>query len=182
MNNTQYQNLAFRTCKIHDSHEFNLLHMAVGIGSEYDELINAIDSNDKINIIEEIGDIMWYIACYKKLNNSRFDVIVYNSIHNTKPIIDYMNKLPKKISTLQNLIKRQAVYLKPDEAAINTNLEEIIKILLQILAVLEVDIYSVYIKNIDKLSVRYPEKYTDINAVNRDLFSELKALKKDESI
>jgi len=62
MNFDKYQQAAFRTCKDKGSIEMNLLHMVIGIHSEYDELFTAIENKDKVNIGEEIADHFWYIA------------------------------------------------------------------------------------------------------------------------
>lgn len=49
--------------------DMNMLHGAIGIGTEAGELLDAFKRNifygkplDRVNIKEELGDIMWYIA------------------------------------------------------------------------------------------------------------------------
>ena len=126
MNPNEYQRLAAKTICDQSTikHRFNritpndvqLIHSVLGISGESGELSAAIEKwiwygqqLDKLNVYEELGDLLWYIA----------------------------------------------------EActALNVSLEEVMEI------------------NIKKLKVRYPEKYTDKNALetNRDREAESKA-------
>ena len=75
MNNEQYLELSDRTCK-HITEDFvmapatfDLLHATLGITGEAGELADAVKKSifyskplDIVNMREEIGDIMWYIA------------------------------------------------------------------------------------------------------------------------
>lgn len=92
-------------------------HAVMGIVTEAGELMDAIkkakiygEKLDKVNLVEEVGDLMWYIA------------------------------------------------ILADE--LKTNFEEI------------------WDKNIRKLKIRYPEKYTDKKASERDLNKERNELEK----
>ena len=64
----EYQKLAIRTAKKVDQN-FDLMHVAFGLSGEAGEFADAIKKHlvygkelDKGNVIEEIGDILWYIA------------------------------------------------------------------------------------------------------------------------
>lgn len=64
----QYKSDSERTL-IDKGHEMNLLHAAMGIGTEAGELLDAFKRQlfygkplDVVNIKEEVGDLMWYVA------------------------------------------------------------------------------------------------------------------------
>ena len=96
---------------IDKGHDMNLLHAAMGIGTEAGEVLDAFKRKifygrqlDVVNVKEEIGDIMWYVA----------------------------------------ILLRE----------LDLDFEEILQL------------------NIDKLRARFPEKFTEGNALNRDLGKE----------
>lgn len=91
--------------------DMNILHGCIGIATESGELLDALKKNlfygkplDTVNIKEELGDVMWYVA----------------------------------------ILCRE----------LDLSMEEILQ------------------TNIDKLKARYPEKFTEHNAINRDLGKE----------
>jgi NTP pyrophosphatase (non-canonical NTP hydrolase) len=64
----QYQSLAMRTAKNLDWDE-NLIHSALGLSGEAGEFADAVKKHliygqpfDKLNAIEEVGDLLWYVA------------------------------------------------------------------------------------------------------------------------
>ena len=96
-----------------------LIHASLGIATEAGEFVDCVKKRvfygkdfDRINAIEELGDLLWYIA------------------------------------------------VASDE--LNTSFEEIMTV------------------NIEKLKARYPEKFTEENAIERDLKVERKILDKAE--
>lgn len=96
---------------IDKGHDMNLLHAAMGIGTEAGELLDAFKRKifygkelDVVNIKEEVGDIMWYVAI--------------------------------------------------------------------LLRELDLDFEDILQLNIDKLKARFPEKFTEHHALNRDLDTE----------
>ena len=100
--------------------QMELLHAAIGISTEAGEILDAFKKHliygqplDRVNISEEIGDVMWYIAIMTR-------------------------------------------YLRND----GISLQDILN------------------SNINKLKVRFPDKFTSEDALNRDLPSERKVLEK----
>jgi NTP pyrophosphatase (non-canonical NTP hydrolase) len=96
---------------IDKGHDMNLLHAAMGISTESGELMDAFKRKifygkplDVVNVKEEIGDIMWYVAI--------------------------------------------------------------------LLRELDLDFHELLQLNIDKLRARFPEKFTEHHALNRDLGAE----------
>jgi NTP pyrophosphatase (non-canonical NTP hydrolase) len=70
MNNefASYQSLAMRTAKPMGVQD-DLLHAALGLGSEAGEFSDCIKKHwaysqplDRYNAVEELGDLMWYVA------------------------------------------------------------------------------------------------------------------------
>ena len=100
---------------IDKGHEMNLLHAAIGIGTEAGEVLDQFKRKlfygrelDVVNVKEEIGDIMWYVAI--------------------------------------------------------------------LLRELDLDFEDILQMNIDKLRARFPEKFTEHHAINRDLGKEREIL------
>lgn len=65
----EYQEDAKRTNADLGSQQINVIHMLLGLASEVGELQDAYKKNiaygrplDLVNVIEEIGDIKWYIS------------------------------------------------------------------------------------------------------------------------
>lgn len=93
---------------IDKGHEMNLLHAAIGIGTEAGEMLDAFKRKlfygkelDVVNVKEELGDLIWYMA----------------------------------------ILMRE----------------------------LDLDFHEILQLNIDKLRARFPEKFTENHALNRDL-------------
>lgn len=71
---SNYQVVALRTAKVFPDTTFNtyqmdLLHASLGVASDAGELVDAIKKHliygkelDVDNVIEEIGDVMWFLA------------------------------------------------------------------------------------------------------------------------
>ncbi len=172
MNFDKYQQAAFRTCKDKGSIEMNLLHMVIGIHSEYDELFTAIENKDRVNIGEEIADHFWYIAGFCSFKGwSLYGMMSYN--------IDHTLSLTRATSILQDLIKKEIIYGKVvGEKPVYEALFKIADCLVDIADDWELKVEDLLDTNIAKLRVRYPDKYTDDKAINRDLLSERKELEK----
>lgn len=109
-----YKKAAERTL-IDKGHDMNLLHAAMGISTEAGELMDAFKRKifygkelDVVNLKEEVGDIMWYIA----------------------------------------ILLRE----------LDLDFEELLQL------------------NIDKLRARFPDKFTEFDALNRDLDKERQIL------
>lgn len=167
----EYQNKAYRTLKMLGSTELNLSHMVIGLASELGELQQAIDNRDFKNLNEEVGDVMWYIANYATLRNIsiviQHDLSVYNFKH-----------LVTAVSELNDIVKKRIAYDKPiDLVAEAVAVQRIVNICTGLYeSGWKCDIIDAMTKNINKLKARYPDKYSDEKALNRDLDAENKAL------
>lgn len=179
-----YQNQATRTCANLSSAELDLAHMALGINSEISELAS---STDDVNVAEEVADIMWYVANYYTFKNDiRFDFelecnrVLNYRIHNSfldLNATEKINHLYYLSSELSDIVKKKIAYNK--EVSFNEEnsiLVSIIILCFQIIIDSKHDVKTSLAKNIAKLKVRYPEKFTTENAINRDLISEREVL------
>ena len=169
---TEYQKECRRTFPEMGPIAVDLAHMVLGLSSEYNEYIDAVESRNSINVSEECADMMWYLANYCTLRG--YDL---QEIFDKKP--SYYYTFNYNLSKLQDLVKKYLVYNKE----IDTEKEK------EILRFLSFDIYIFFKQttisieqslqnNIDKLKVRFPEKFTKEAANNRDLEAELKELSK----
>ena len=162
-----YQEQAKRTCPTLGSEKLDLAHMVLGIHSEYNEWITA---TDEVNESEELADMLWYLANYCTFRNYSFERLFDVELPNNL-------KLTFNSSKLQDLVKKYIAYNKEisisDESALLENLAFNIKNLYR-----RTDIHQSLQNNIDKLKIRFPEKFTEELAKNRDLISERKELEK----
>lgn len=163
----EYQEQAKRTCPTLGSEKLDLAHMVLGIHSEYNEWVNATDA---VNESEELADMLWYLANYCTFRNYSFERLFDVELPNNL-------KLTFNSSKLQDLVKKYIAYNKEisisDESALLENLAFNIKNLYR-----RTDIHQSLQNNIDKLKIRFPEKFDEELAKNRDLVSERKELEK----
>ena len=127
---------------------------------------------------EELSDFLWYFCNYKNFRGySEYNYEEQEPMSN--PMIIY--KLYDRVSQLQDLIKKFVAYNKE----INTEVElfllnKIYHYILTIAYSYNADIEEGLEKNIAKLKARYPEKFDENLAVNRDLETERKILEGDK--
>jgi NTP pyrophosphatase (non-canonical NTP hydrolase) len=171
----EYQQLAKRTFKDLGTDQKNLLHMKMGLMTEIGEILDALKKHiaygkelDVVNMREEWGDAMWYIANYytikgKELHfeaESVFDLFFYMSSKNNPEFTLLQN--------MANVLCRNNMSFDETAALIWSMGKNFTKVdeekgdLLQL--------------NIDKLRKRYPEKYSDEQALVRDTDAERKIL------
>lgn len=161
---TEYQEKALRTYKDLQDDEKNMAHMNAGIIGELGEMVDICKRDfaygkqmDLVHLGEEIGDVAWFCVC--KLNMLGEDLID-------------MAVTGKKLSALEVFYVIED-YIKEEE---NENL--LLYTLKFISVSVGLDFYDLLDKNIRKLAVRYPDKFTDWNALNRDLDAERGELEK----
>jgi hypothetical protein len=174
----EYLPLALKTKADLGSLDNDHLHSVAGLFTEVGELVDAYKRHwfykkdlDRVNLKEEIGDILWYIAIglhaleevqfpeylplqYKGLSE-RF-LLGKLTIHSAQAISQgycYDNEDWRENFSycLINLLK----YLECFAETVGTSLQE-----------------AAYL-NIVKLAKRYPEGFTEFNALHRDTVNEL---------
>ena len=174
-----YQEQAKRT--IGDLGEkMNLAHMVLGIGSETEELYKAFINDDKINILEEICDKFWYIANYCTFRGYNLAEL-YIKRNEFKQEAWELNCEVEviKYSMLQDCVKKYIAYNKPINKEIEENaLKGILWSLEEVAFSENVNLFKGLENNINKLKVRFPDKFNEELALNRDLQKERLELEK----
>lgn len=179
----EYQILAKRTCldlfPDQNAGSFlNTAHMIYGMISEVPELIKAIAKKDWVNVGEEISDIMWYLANYCTFNNIKLQDILILSGESKAQGSTVIEDIVYFIGELADLEKKELAYKK------TFSLEKQICVLQNLLYQINklyklcgIDAYESLEKNINKLKVRFPDKFDEQLANNRNLKLERKVLK-----
>lgn len=191
MNNIEYRNNAKRTLpdlgldtaqveRIFPEEaglKLNLAHMVMGLGSELGELVNCIGTElkrkiDLVNLSEEIGDMYWYIANYCNLRNISPPE---NKTVDHLPDFMAMELLIVSVADLTDLVKKYVAYGKEIQRAQEMEaIYDVYSALNLLASVYNLNTDEVRQKNITKLRVRYPEKFTQEAAINRDLEKNVK--------
>ena len=175
----QYQELAKRTCASLGDERLDLSHMILGIVSEQEEYLKACVEEDEVNQREELADYLWYVANYCTFRGYDFYKLVEEYQHGFD-----LQGWEQEVSTfdiftskLADYVKKYIAYGKP----IDRELEE---------RALGGIIYSIGLedcyfdfsadleRNINKLMVRFPDKFSQEKALNRDLKTEREVLEK----
>lgn len=156
MNWNEYLEASSRTCPNLGDKKSNLRHMNWGIETEKGELVDIFKRNlaykkeiDLVNVFEELGDILWYEAGRHRLNFSH-DLM-------------WVSMLDKNITNLYNIV----------DVTINWPNTADTRVLVQLYA----DHYGwsmedIMETNIEKLKRRFPDKFTESNAIDRNTDSE----------
>lgn len=200
-NLAEYQQLASRTCPDLGSPALNIFHMNSGIITEVGEAIDPIKKHiaykkplDIVNIGEEIGDAMWYIANRARLFLSAQSLLgtwqTTNESFN-EALIDFKQRFEIELLTAQKSEQNKLITVSKFLHALNRAIPdmETIKeedcyvlgdavILCVICELLGLDFWQILTTNIEKLQKRYPDKFTEEAAVNRDLEAEREILEK----
>ena len=190
----EYRLLAARTLPDLGSMSNNLLHMEAGIAGEFlGEAVDILKKTfaykkplDKVHLGEELADTVWYCAGVETIFKPTETVVCFDedSIAIVETIknqtITYIKKSVKiKSSSVET--ECLSLILANKGAVDSTNrgaILAIIGICMGICELLEIDFWQTLTNNISKLQVRYPEKFTEEAALNRDLAAERVELEK----
>ena len=190
----EYRLLAARTLPDLGSIGNNLLHMEAGIAGEFlGEAVDILKKTfaykkplDKVHLGEELADTVWYCAGVETINKLPGTVIVFDeeaiaSVENIKnQTITYIKE---SVEIRSSSIETEClgVILANKGAVDSTNrgaILAIIGICMGICEVLNIDFWQALTNNISKLRIRYPERFTEEAALNRDLAAERAELEK----
>jgi len=172
----------------------NLIHTRLGMVSELDELITALRKNDDVNVGEELCDILWYLA--NDLNLTKEWHFITDATYNYYAAMElgkepmstdggfkldnefpWLSALVFNISILADLVKKDLAYQKQPDVLVYTKAVSYLFGAINNIALLKSIDLEVYMeRNIAKLKVRYPDKFTEEGAINRDLDKERSAL------
>jgi hypothetical protein len=158
-----------------DPRTTDLLHCAIGIVTEAGELCLAINIDgvpDKINLLEEIGDVQWYQYNLARLTNWE-PINLKEQVLPAEDIYRAISLLVVCASELMDHFKRGIYYLKGIE------IDDINHLLMSICNYFNIDFEKCMDANIAKLAKRYPDLiFTPEAALNRDTNAERKELEK----
>ena len=174
MNYKEFQESSKRTLAKLASKKEDLAHMVMGICSEISELEEAVHKGDIVGIGEELADMQWYISNYNNLLNREY---VQNDSLNTDDISTLINLLYSQCSLLQDLVKKYLAYNKHINSITETSLlDNIDSTILSIYNKYGISVSECMEKNINKLKERYPEKFDEDCAINRNIIEERRIL------
>lgn len=166
-----YQKLASRTMAFLDNKAVNGAHMALGITTELGEMEKGMLVEDIVNIKEEHGDCNWYIANECNIYGLEFSFLYQCALDNHKTMFE--------LHELVDLHKKELAYGK------EINSDDLVDQLIFLFQYLQfVSSYYGFTyeesleRNIEKLTARYPEKFTSEQALIRDLQKEREILEK----
>ena len=190
----EYRLLAARTLPDLGSIGNNFLHMEAGIAGEFlGETVDILKKTfaykkplDKVHLGEELADTVWYCAGVETIHKLPGTIISFDE---------------EAIARVENIKNQSITYIKENVRVRSSSVETeclglilankgavdstnrgailaIVGICMGICEVLEIDFWQALTNNISKLQVRYPEKYTNEAALNRDLAAERVELEK----
>lgn len=191
----EYAPLARRTLKVLPF-KHHLIHMGLGLSGEFGELIDAVKkvaiygkAVDHINYVEEVGDTLWYAA------NLLPELMVQPMVlqmalddgytQGTQRRQQYLTQgedgvfsLAEDLLTLNTGMTALCsgglldATLRPAGSNAVRCIEAVGGLIGTVAGVLNVDLAQAMQRNIEKLSKRYGDKFSDVAALNRDLAGE----------
>ena len=173
--------------------DHDIEHGIIGLTTEASELLEALVLSDPetdmdiVNVLEECGDLCWYLAilCFGyKWEFSDLDIFDDSEKPDGQETvisscIDFINVTAGKL--LDGLKKCHYYGVELNEKDNKLLAQSIHSAICTICQVCDTDIESVKLTNIKKLKARYPDKWTKETAVNRDLVNERSILESDTS-
>lgn len=172
-----------------------MLHAAIGLSTEIAELIEGVKKQDDVNVKEEIGDCMWYIAtaanCLFEEKSHLIQIKIIKSHDEMKRLsespINCLDNLVQLSSSILDDMKKVIFYGKREINQdfidkIENKLSEVTEYLYTLAAYYNITLSDCCITNINKLQgVRYQNGFTATDAENRDLNKEEAILKSNNS-
>ena len=170
--------------------------MYLGLLSEMGEFLDTLkkhfaygDSLDRVNLLEELGDTAWFLVCFAKFlhvnleeldeSTIRQDMIAHSEMYDDNRMegdkesltIDYFLSITE---AFERIYKRDGTHKRDFILLFHL----MFQYLYGIAMIWEVDMHVAYQRNIQKLSVRYPNKFKKKDALNRNLKKERQTLEK----
>ena len=164
----------------------NIQHGIEGIVTECCELLECYEDGNRVELIEEIGDICWYMALICNEYKITFDTLkekVYDmeTYHNSDMSF-IVPKLCVYAGKIMDASKRAHFYKKENglqESKVLENLSYIYSLIEEACATVGTDLDHVQDVNIKKLTARYPEKFNADQATFRNVENERKVLEEN---
>jgi hypothetical protein len=173
-----------------DRMNMRLIHAVLGLSSELSEVQEAVDADkiDTTNLMEEVGDLYWYMAILADEFSSAEVVFVNNDsspIRTARPsdaralLQQNVNYMVRNAGSLADLVKKTVMYGKDlDVSMLLTYLRGLDYNINQALRIYGMTAQAARESNLNKLSARYEKGFTEKAALNRDLKTERSVLEK----
>ena len=161
-----------------------LLHAVIGILTEIEELLdNHISHNDKeanldpVNILEEAGDVLWYLAIIGRMYDIKpTELTIVSQVGTPMNII---LAIIKETCKMLDMLKKKMYYNKPINEESFTSSAKLVMIFIQdYMNHFNINLEDSFDININKLKARYGDKFSSERAINRDLETEREILEK----
>jgi len=171
MHLTQYRIETLRTLPDLGSEKLNLSHMAMGLAGELHELKIAISKRDTVNVEEELADWGWYAS--NLANMQEIDLVMQTDVSNFN-----WDHLVIATGQITEVVKRFVAYNKPiDKVLLQKHLQYGFNVLCNFYdGGAKANFPQAMERNIAKLKARFPEKFSDDLAINRNLENERNVL------
>jgi NTP pyrophosphatase (non-canonical NTP hydrolase) len=186
---TEYKEQTKRTLPDLGSTLLNSMHMTSGMASEIGEILLAVAKQDEVNVGEEITDLAWYGSNYTFVNDINIDgfefqkeemPVVFPGV--TKKMqneLDSMGMAILFVSELVDLDKKCLAYGKErDMTHAKAMVLGLLTCIGNLALAVDLDMGKCMENNINKLRVRFPEKFNAAQAINRDTDAERVELEK----
>jgi len=174
MNIKKFQEEVLRPLKVLESEKENLCHAVMGMHSELSEIMDASQEEDYVNLGEEYGDLIFFMAAY--CNFRKLDL---QSIWDAKLPDGRVFHHIYWTSKLQDLVKKFLAYDKDIDVVVEVEiLQELSRSVNYEIEMGELKLKIILQNVVDKLRVRYKNGFTTQEALNRDLKAERKELEK----
>jgi NTP pyrophosphatase (non-canonical NTP hydrolase) len=189
--NEDYAKFAERTLSLNfyfDSQEKrNELHGAIGLTTEAGELLEAFELpmyKRYVNIVEELGDICWYISIFERklgvtfkhhFDNQQPHMITHSGSEDHFRIA--ATKIAPTTTRILDLYKKTGFYGKDvDNTKLQLQCENLNRQCAFLAMSIGITLEEIKLRNINKLLIRYPDKFTNELAENRNVDAEAVAL------
>lgn len=170
--------------------EKNLLHASFGLITELGKLVDIFKRNifygkeiDIVNVKEELGDLFWYLAIISREYN--IDDLFYKikQVSNIEMSIEeIMIHLNNNVSIMSKNITNIDNSEPLNKTFFGLNFNLILTFLICLASKFNLSLEDILETNINKLKKRFPDKFTNELALNRDLEKERKVLEVNSSI
>lgn len=153
----------------------DLIHAALGLADEANEIALACEAEDMENLIEELGDFCWFVAlAAHALNHDPF------AAYSDKQIEDF-GTLPSLVGQFVGLMKKSYAYGKAlPVLELTLLLDSMVLGCRGVAAIMHdmsgVTFEQILAKNIAKLRARFPDKFDTELAIHRNHAAEVQAM------
>jgi hypothetical protein len=167
-----------------------LAHMSLGVSNEVGELLEGmgtppvvlemIGPNVKLNIREELGDLTWYCAGVCSVLGLSFNKVTTDEPYEIESETDFEMVIQQLIigsGRIAEQVKRHVFYGKEaEEERVQSGVSNVVGAIQSIAAFFEFDLIKILQDNIAKLAARFPDKFTEVAAIDRDKTTEYDAM------